>query len=507
MPIAGNVFVLNWTNTAEKAVIDLKAGTEDTTRTSLHLVGQGNSEWGEITQENLLHLLENFSSKDAPVAPTEGQLWWESDTNTLKVYTGNVWEIISKAVLAISDTPPADPSLGYLWYESDTKFLWVWDGATWKIVYTSISLPSATAPLSPVNGQLWLDTTTKKLKAWDSGGGVWYTIGPADIGIPIIGGYDWGLALPLINQIIGTPSGTNDVNAYGYGQTQFAEFLADAPTQATWLHFYDVIIGICDMLAISRSDLIKNDMYVRGSGNGYYGVPTILDQWTKLQAKLTLINTGSNRFNVISAAKELFSDATLDSTYIGGGTWGAGNSLITTEYLVQFTSSNHAKAFFNAGGFIQLVSSLTDSSSQHNIFWKQLLGSVATTKFRYNKTTYKSPSDIDATTIGYYDLSTIYQTVMNATIFDLPASDFTTFYTTGPYIFAGSGNYYRIEARLENSNADIRFRVTLNDSYVGAADVVSQALTTNMSFLKVSEVYLNDFEINYPTGLVTKNYP
>jgi hypothetical protein len=53
--------------------------------TSLTLFGPNVSVFGEYFWENLLHLLENFSSSKQPDKPIEGQLWYNSSNKILSV--------------------------------------------------------------------------------------------------------------------------------------------------------------------------------------------------------------------------------------------------------------------------------------------------------------------------------------------------------------------------------------------------------------------------------------
>lgn len=49
----------------------------DSTSTSLVLHGSGKSPYGTRRNENIVHLLENFSNTAAPSNPIDGQLWWD----------------------------------------------------------------------------------------------------------------------------------------------------------------------------------------------------------------------------------------------------------------------------------------------------------------------------------------------------------------------------------------------------------------------------------------------
>ena len=66
-------------------VTTITDGTSDNT-TSLTLFGKSFSGFGEGLNENLIKLLENSSSTSAPSAPLKGELWFDNNTNNLKVY-------------------------------------------------------------------------------------------------------------------------------------------------------------------------------------------------------------------------------------------------------------------------------------------------------------------------------------------------------------------------------------------------------------------------------------
>lgn len=76
-----------YTNNGETSpisnVLDPSAVTADT---SLLFLGRASNNYGERLQENFLHLLENFSSEVEPNNPVHGQLWFDKNDNTLKIF-------------------------------------------------------------------------------------------------------------------------------------------------------------------------------------------------------------------------------------------------------------------------------------------------------------------------------------------------------------------------------------------------------------------------------------
>lgn len=114
-------------------------GTIDTT-TDLTLIGKNYSGYGELLNENLVKLLENFSSNSQPASPISGQLWWDTSNNLLKIYTGSAFKVISGSTSGASQ--PANAIAGDLWFDSANQQLYVYNGSSWVLIgpsFTSIT--------------------------------------------------------------------------------------------------------------------------------------------------------------------------------------------------------------------------------------------------------------------------------------------------------------------------------------------------------------------------------
>ena len=68
---------INFSDPVAKDPLRIEDNTINT-ETSLKLPGKHSIGYGQVIAEDLLHLLENFSSPLQPERPIEGQLWYDS---------------------------------------------------------------------------------------------------------------------------------------------------------------------------------------------------------------------------------------------------------------------------------------------------------------------------------------------------------------------------------------------------------------------------------------------
>lgn len=112
--------------------------TENTTSTSLSLVGRNYSNYGVSFAKNFVHLLENFASPSAPNNSIEGQLWYNNATKKLYVNdsTGgnDNWRPAGGTHVAPSTSEPQNPILGDLWVDTLTQQLSLYNGSDWVLV-------------------------------------------------------------------------------------------------------------------------------------------------------------------------------------------------------------------------------------------------------------------------------------------------------------------------------------------------------------------------------------
>lgn len=106
-------------------------GTVDQT-TNLKLVGKNYAGYGEIQNENFVHLLENFASANAPSRPLSGQIWFDSASNKLKFYDGTKFRTTGGAEVGTSQ--PAGLTTGDFWWDTANDQLYAYNGTGFVLV-------------------------------------------------------------------------------------------------------------------------------------------------------------------------------------------------------------------------------------------------------------------------------------------------------------------------------------------------------------------------------------
>ncbi len=101
-------------------------GTIDKSSTSLTLIGKNYKGIGEIYNENLVFLLENFSNSTPPTRQIKGQLWFNTSSNKLNVYDGSDWRPVGSPF--VSTNRPSNLVAGDLWIDRSTQQLKFYDG-------------------------------------------------------------------------------------------------------------------------------------------------------------------------------------------------------------------------------------------------------------------------------------------------------------------------------------------------------------------------------------------
>lgn len=104
----------------------------------IKLIGKNYAGYGEIQNENFIHVLENFAGGTSPANAVRGQLWYDSGNKKLKIYTGDIvgavkqWKPIGGA--EYSTTEPVYPNNGDFWFDRNRDQLKVRNGDSWLAI-------------------------------------------------------------------------------------------------------------------------------------------------------------------------------------------------------------------------------------------------------------------------------------------------------------------------------------------------------------------------------------
>lgn len=84
-------------------LVTIQDNTIDTTATSLSLFGRNVLNYGQAVNQNFVNLLQNFANKTGPTNPLQGQLWYDTESQKMKVYDRQ-WTVLEPPFDGVSGT-------------------------------------------------------------------------------------------------------------------------------------------------------------------------------------------------------------------------------------------------------------------------------------------------------------------------------------------------------------------------------------------------------------------
>jgi hypothetical protein len=119
--------------------------------------------------------------------------------------------------------------------------------------------------------------------------------------------------------------------------------------------------------------------------------------------------------NRLNAAAQNMSVTTNALTVTRSGTWGTNAApTLGAEITVTFPSEDAARFFFNSAGTINMVLSHPSTATSQDANWNSILSALGTIAIGARATTRTGTGGTPAA-LGYYNLTTAYQTVFNGT--------------------------------------------------------------------------------------------
>lgn len=131
-------------NNPSKLKITVQDQTLETTRTSLSFVGKNYAGYAQPMAENFLHLLENFANNSSPTHPVQGQLWFDTTDDSIKVYDSISWVPVGGVKRGAST--PTSNTVGDLWVNTAKSQLNLFNGTNWLLIGPQYSEGSRSGP-------------------------------------------------------------------------------------------------------------------------------------------------------------------------------------------------------------------------------------------------------------------------------------------------------------------------------------------------------------------------
>ena len=136
------------TTTQGAPIATVQDATINTAALSLTLIGRDYAGYGAFINENFVYLLENFASpSDSTGTPTSpklynstnnktlaltGQIWYDTNANTLKVWNSglNQWKSISSITASVTQPTAVTSVIGDFWWDTANGQLYVYSGVS-----------------------------------------------------------------------------------------------------------------------------------------------------------------------------------------------------------------------------------------------------------------------------------------------------------------------------------------------------------------------------------------
>jgi hypothetical protein len=122
--------ILNSRGTQLTVVAD---GTIDNTL-PIKLIGKNYAGYGELQNENLVYMLENFANANGPSNPVTGQLWYDTSNGKMRFWDGSRYRVTSGCEVTVSNLQPNGAKQGEFWYDTTNQQVYVNTGSGYVLV-------------------------------------------------------------------------------------------------------------------------------------------------------------------------------------------------------------------------------------------------------------------------------------------------------------------------------------------------------------------------------------
>jgi microcystin-dependent protein len=226
-----------------------------------------------------------------------------------------------------SATAPVNPTEGQLWYDSENGILMIWDNTNWKSASNIQKSASAPSVETSKVGELWVDTTNQQLRIYS--GTRWILVGPSESSID---GLRYG---PAIEQIADSDNTTRSILTFYIADIPVVIFSKDSFTPKNTISGYAVIrAGMNINVPVSAPEIAQ---FVGGLLPKYYGTAQSADA----------LNIGTTQ---VASSKFLRTDTVNTTEYGLNIRNNSGITVGIDGTFTVSTSSTAAKIYNSAAG-------------------------------------------------------------------------------------------------------------------------------------------------------------
>jgi hypothetical protein len=250
---------------------------------------------------------------------------------------------------------------------------------------------------------------------------------------------------------------------YGYGQTPALTSVAIGATVGAteWNSLFNAMRNC----GTHQGTTVVPPLPASGPASG--SAPTVytsVSAPTTVAAAVALLRT--NRLNLAAAQTTLVAGTGIAQT--ASTPW---TNTLTFTVTADLGSWNNARYFFNSGGKLNINGSMTPLVTPEDTQWSTMLTNMSPLAF--SATATAPGTGTGGTAIGFYQLTTVFQTI------------YTKTYGTVPY----SASFLQVQARLVSAagtNGQIQFTILMSDQELGIKSPKNGTTTYRIDHVKSS---------------------
>lgn len=284
---------------------------------------------------------------------------------------------------------------------------------------------------------------------------------------------------------------------YGYGQSPFVlgtPTAGSAISGSDWVNMVRAILSMAQhqgislttppMTNIPQEVWLEVNQVVAVNNQEISPLPSLITyDWS---SAISAIQAGRLSVDVTKMVEE------FELTSVRPSSW---NTQIEHEFVGSFPTQDSARFFFNSGGQIRLQAAMSYTGSDPlTLDWQALCANMGTVCMGYTSTTFTGITGVGSS-VGYYDLTTVYTTIFTATsaVYGINTIQVQAKINSVASVNGGNGN-------------EIYFRFIFTDNAVGNVEAGVSTTISSWRCKTLNEIGSVTPAVNFPVVVATANF-